>query len=91
LSYNEFRRQGNSIYHFPLQKTKKMIKFSLMAKSPILFLREVHDELKRVTWPSKKEAINLTLTVIAVSVAVGLFIGAIDFIFAKGLELALGH
>lgn len=54
--------------------------------SPITFLKETQDELKKVTWPKQEEIVRLTIVVIIISVAVGLFIGLLDFIFAKGIE-----
>ena len=56
---------------------------------PIKFLKEVRSELKRVTWPTKNEAIRLTSMVIAVSIVVGIYIGALDYLFTKIMELLL--
>ena len=57
-----------------------------MATTPTAFLRETQDELKKVVWPSRQEVIRLTFVVIAVSLLVGLFLGALDFAFTKILE-----
>jgi len=46
-------------------------------------------EMKKVTWPSKKETQNYTLLVIGVSLAIAAFLGALDFIFTLGLEMLL--
>lgn len=43
---------------------------------------ETISELKKVVWPSRQEAANLTMIVIIVSVAVGLILGVIDFTFS---------
>ncbi|MBI1956657.1 MAG: preprotein translocase subunit SecE [Acidobacteria bacterium] len=43
--------------------------------------REIWSELKKVVWPSREEAINLSTIVVVVSVAVGLVLGAVDYIF----------
>ena len=58
-------------------------------KSPVGagFLTDVRSELKNVTWPTRKQSIRLTVTVIAISLIVGLYIGIIDVIFAKILEV----
>lgn len=45
--------------------------------------REVISELRKVTWPSREEASRLTVMVIAVSIVMGLFLGAVDFIFTN--------
>ncbi len=58
-----------------------------MATSPITFLKEVQDELKKVVWPTKDEVIRLTGVVILVSLIVGLFLGGADFVFTKLMEV----
>lgn len=51
--------------------------------TPVGFLRETKDELKKVVWPTRQEVIRLTLVVIAISLIVGLFLGGLDFVFVK--------
>jgi preprotein translocase SecE subunit len=36
-----------------------------------------------VAWPTQRETVNLTVVVIALSVAVGLFLGGVDFLFQE--------
>ncbi len=48
-------------------------------------------EMRKVTWPSKKETYNYTLMVIGVSLAMALFLGGLDLGFNKILELALNR
>lgn len=55
--------------------------------TPISFLRETQDELKKVVWPSRQEVIRLTFIVIVISLAVGLFVGGLDFVFTKLLQI----
>ena len=50
------------------------------------YLKESAAEMKKVTWPTRKETYNYTLLVIIVSLAVALFLGALDFVFAQGLQ-----
>lgn len=50
--------------------------------------RETVSELKKVVWPTREEWTNLTLIVLAVTVAMGIFLGGMDFIFER-LLLAL--
>jgi preprotein translocase subunit SecE len=45
-------------------------------------VREIISELKKVTWPSRQTALNLTVVVSVVSFAVGLFLGAFDYAFS---------
>jgi preprotein translocase subunit SecE len=44
-----------------------------------VFLSEVRNELKRVTWPTSTEVRNTTVVVILVSVFFGLYLFALDF------------
>jgi len=44
-----------------------------------LFLSEVRNELKRVTWPTQKEVYATTVVVILVSIFFGLYLFALDF------------
>jgi preprotein translocase SecE subunit len=45
------------------------------------FFQEAWQELKKVTWPTPEQARNLTILVLAVSAAVGLYITFFDTIF----------
>lgn len=47
------------------------------------FSQGVVEELKKVSWPSKKQTIRLTLVVIIVSLIIGFYIGIIDILLAK--------
>jgi preprotein translocase subunit SecE len=50
------------------------------------FLKEVKLEIKKVNWPTQKETIRDTLTVILVSIVVAVFLGGVDFIFTRLLN-----
>ncbi|SRR5579884_862331 len=54
------------------------------------FFREAAAELRKVHWPTWEQARNLTLLVIAISIAVGMILGGIDYLFAKLFQLILG-
>lgn len=64
-------------------------KIDFMATTPISFLRETRDELKKVVWPSRAEVIRLTIVVILVSAIVGFYIGGIDFILTKVMSAVI--
>jgi preprotein translocase subunit SecE len=44
------------------------------------FLREVRAELKRVTWPSRKETIGSTSIVLVLVILVAAYLGIVDFL-----------
>lgn len=56
---------------------------------PVKFLRETYDELTQVVWPTKDEVIRLTGVVLTLSVLMALYIGGLDWVFAKLMELVL--
>jgi len=45
------------------------------------FLKEVKLEITKVNWPTKKETLRYTLTVIIVSIIMAIFLGGIDLLF----------
>lgn len=47
-------------------------------QTSIQFLREVKIELKKVTWPSRKQTIGSTAVVIALVLLISLFLGFVD-------------
>ncbi len=58
------------------------MKIANLPKKAIKFLKEVRVELKRVTWPTRRDAIRHTLIVIGLSLAVATFLGGLDFLFS---------
>ena len=55
----------------------------------VTYLAESRAELKKVSWPTRQEALKHTLIVIGMSLFVAFFFGLLDFIFAKGLTFIL--
>lgn len=55
------------------------------------YLREVRNELQKVTWPNRTEVLRLTLTIFIISAVVGAYVGALDYGFTKVLELAVAR
>jgi preprotein translocase subunit SecE len=53
------------------------------------YLTEAWSELKKVAWPTRETVVNLTLIVIAVSVAVGIYIAVLDAVLHYGVEQVL--
>jgi preprotein translocase subunit SecE len=62
-----------------------------MATTPVNFFKEVRDELKKVVWPSREEVIRLTSVVIIVSLGIGLFLGGIDLLLTKIVQLIVAR
>lgn len=61
-----------------------------LKNNPVVnYFREAKIELEKVVWPSRKETIQYTLLVIGVSVGLAVFLAAVDFGLAKGVELLI--
>jgi preprotein translocase subunit SecE len=50
------------------------------------FIKEARAELRKVNWPTRDQTIKFTGVVIGVSLAVSLFLGALDFLFEYVLK-----
>jgi preprotein translocase subunit SecE len=46
------------------------------------YLRETYYELRRVSWPTRSEAINLTIIVIVVTTFLAIILGLVDWAFS---------
>jgi preprotein translocase subunit SecE len=51
------------------------------------FLLEVRGELRKVTWPARKEVSSTTLVVIATSIFFGFYLWGLDLVFSRALSL----
>lgn len=51
------------------------------------YLRETRSELDKVVWPTRNEATNLTIVVIAVTLAMAILLGAMDLLFQEAFAL----
>ena len=54
------------------------------------FFRETTGELRKVTWPTRQEATNLTIIVLIVMVAMSIFLWLVDLGATELLALAIG-
>jgi preprotein translocase subunit SecE len=59
--------------------------------SPIQFLKEVKEELDRVTWPTKEQVIEATIGVIVFCAFIAVYFWILDTIFSKALELIIAR
>ena len=49
----------------------------------INYLRDTRGELRHVSWPTRSQAINYTIIVLAISIGTGLFLGMLDYLFSQ--------
>jgi preprotein translocase subunit SecE len=55
----------------------------------VRYFKETRAELKKVTWPTRQEALNLTLIVVGFTISMAALLGLIDYIFAWVLGLII--
>ncbi len=51
------------------------------------YLKDTRGELRKTSWPTREQATNLTLIVLAVTIVMAAFLGALDFVFAQVIRL----
>ncbi len=55
----------------------------------VSFVEEAYSELKKVSWPNRKQTMNYTAAVVIASVAVAIFLGSLDKFFSSIVEKIL--
>ncbi|NPA53798.1 MAG: preprotein translocase subunit SecE [Aquificae bacterium] len=53
----------------------------------IQFLKEVNEELKKVTWPSKELVKNATIAVIVFTLIISVYLWSLDLLFQKIMDI----
>lgn len=91
-------KAGENVISKPAQMVKKApaavkpkaaaAEAGIVQKS-IQFLREVKIELKKVTWPSRKQTMGSTVVVIILVIIVSLFLGLVDFGLSSLIRIVL--
>ncbi len=71
------------------KKKKAADKNAAQSNSLSKYMRETRGELRKVTWPTRKEAWRLTWIVLAVTAAFAGFLWAFDALFSNSLRLLL--
>jgi preprotein translocase subunit SecE len=54
------------------------------------FFQETIGELRKVSWPTRREAIRMTWIVIGVILVMAVILGGLDFIYSKIFSVILG-
>ena len=52
----------------------------------VQYIKDSKNEIKKVTWPTKKEIKQHTILVITISLAVAAFLGLVDYILTQVIE-----
>ncbi|GJM17185.1 MAG: protein translocase subunit SecE [Thermodesulfobacteriota bacterium] len=67
-----------------------MDKIRQLSTETAQFAKDIESEAKRITWPSRPEAIKSTLAVIVISGIFAAFLAGVDSLFAWLIRLLLG-
>ena len=60
-----------------------------MKTSPAQFVRQVKQEIAKITWPARAVAMRGTITVIVMSVVLAAFLLVVDMFFAGAIQYVL--
>jgi len=68
------------------------MEFSIKEKIEVAkqFLREVKTELKKVTWPSRKDTLSGTVVVLVAVFIIAIFLGIVDLGLSNLIQRLLG-
>lgn len=61
-----------------------------MKISPALFVRQVKQEVSKITWPSRAETMQGTIAVIVICLILAAFLFAVDSVFANVIRWIIG-
>jgi preprotein translocase subunit SecE len=70
-------------------KAKSLTTESSIVQKSVQFLREVKIELKKVTWPTRKQTMGSTVVVIILVMIISLFLGLVDVSLSKLVQAVL--
>ncbi len=56
----------------------------------VKYFREARAEMRKVTWPTRQEALNLTGIVLAVTVAMSILLWILDILFSGVMSALIG-
>jgi preprotein translocase subunit SecE len=61
-----------------------------MAFSPGVFYKEVREELRKVSWPTREQTVATTVVVVILVVIITAYLGFADAIFSRLAQVVLG-
>ncbi len=75
---------------FSRKRVDDMEKIKLIMNKAVQFISQAKSELKKVTWPTRKQTLASTGVVIVIVVIIALYLGIIDLILSKLVKFILG-
>ena len=71
-------------------KTSKPNRIQRLGQNLQQFVKETIGELRKVSWPTRSEAWNLTIVVLIVLFAMTIFLGTLDLAYSQLFKIILG-
>ncbi len=75
---------------FPAKGLMIMEKIKLIVDKALQFLSQAKAELKKVTWPTRKQTLASTAVVMVIVAIMAIYLGMVDFVLAKIVKWILG-
>ena len=75
---------------FSRKRAENMEKIKLIMNKAIQFVSQAKAELKKVTWPTRKQTLASTGVVMVIVAIMALYLGIIELILAKLVKFILG-
>jgi len=72
-----------------VDKSRAVAKEDNLLQKSIQFLREVKIELKKVTWPTRKQTMGSTMVVLILVTIISLFLGLVDMGLSQLVRVVL--
>jgi preprotein translocase subunit SecE len=61
--------------------------FTRLINNPVVkYFREAREELRKVTWPSRREVTLYSSLVVVISIVTAAYLGLLDWLFTLALE-----
>ena len=71
-------------------RTSKPNRIQRLGQNLQTYVKETIGELRKVSWPTRSEAWNLTIVVLIVLIAMTIFLGTLDLAYSELFKLILG-
>jgi preprotein translocase subunit SecE len=71
-------------------KSSKPNRFQRIGQSIRRYIKETVGELRKVSWPTRNEAWNLTIVVLIVLFVMTVFLGSLDLAYTQLFKVILG-
>ena len=89
IARNSGVKQATASRSLSVKQKSQPGKIKTFLDKSLQFLREVKVELKKVTWPSRKQTLGSTVVVLILIMIISFFLGAVDIGLANILRVVL--